>query len=159
MYYLGQKYFVTTISFLLFSVGYSFAQVEFSHLTDISVTTNGHMLAHPFGGGLNSAQYGTLDINLDNKLDLVVFDRSSDKLLTFIRIESNYVYSPEYEYLFPTRLQNWVIFADYDCDGKKDLFTYTNLGIRVFKNTSGSQLNWELVEDPILLRVLLRRST
>jgi hypothetical protein len=146
---LGQKFIASTLCVLLFSVDCSFAQVEFSHVSDISVTANGRQLTNPFGGGLNSGQYGTVDINLDNELDLVVFDRSSDKLLTFISTESRYVYSPVYEYLFPPGLQNWVVFADYDCDGKKDIFTYTNLGIRVFKNTSGSQLSWELVEDPI----------
>lgn len=141
--------FMSTVLFLLFLVTPSIAQVEFSHISNISVTANGRELTNSFGGGLNSGQYGTVDINLDNELDLVVFDRSSDKFLTFISSESKYVYSPEYEYQLPTGIQNWVVFADYDCDGKKDIFTYTNLGIRVFKNTSVSQLSWELVEDPI----------
>lgn len=146
---LGQKFIVSTLGFLLLTVGCSFAQVEFSHISDISVTSNGQELNHPFGGGLNSAQYGTPDLNLDDVPDLVIFDRSSDKLITFISDGSSYTYSPEFEYLLPIGIQNWVVFADYDCDGEKDIFTYTNLGIRVFKNTSGSQLSWELVEDPI----------
>jgi hypothetical protein len=122
--------------------------MEFSNL-EIPVIENGKELKFPFAGGLNSSQYGTLDLNLDDIPDLVIFDRSADKILTFISTGTSYEYSPEFEYLFPPNIQNWMVLADYDCDGKKDIFTYTNLGIRVFKNVSISQLTWELVKDPL----------
>jgi hypothetical protein len=38
--------------------------------------------------------------------------------------------------------------ADFDRDGKKDLFTSTPLGIRAYKNTStGTQISWTLAQN------------
>ena len=91
--------------------------MEFSNL-EIPVIENGKELKFPFAGGLNSSQYGTLDLNLDDIPDLVIFDRSADKILTFISTGTSYEYSPEFEYLFPPNIQNWMVLADYDCDGK-----------------------------------------
>ncbi|MEQ6118881.1 T9SS type A sorting domain-containing protein [Reichenbachiella sp. MALMAid0571] len=134
-------FFCTTIPAL--------SQIEFSYNSEIKFIENGKELKFPFAGGLNSAQYGSIDLNLDNIPDLVVFDRSSDKLITFISTGSEYEYAPQFEHHFPPNIQNWMVLADYNCDGKMDIFTYTNLGIRVFKNISTSQLEWELAENPI----------
>lgn len=127
----------------------AYSQIEFSYNSDIKFIENNKELKFPLAGGLNSAQYGAIDLNLDDIPDLVVFDRSSDKLLTFISIESEYEYAPQYEHQFPPNIQNWMVLADYNCDGKMDLFTYTNLGLRVFKNISTTVLEWELANDPI----------
>lgn len=138
-------------STFLCNVNLSLAQLKFEYIQDITVTEDGIELANPFAGGLNSGQYNTLDINGDGDLDLVVFDRSSDKINTFINTGNSYDYRPLYEYYFPTDIINWVVFADYDCDGKKDLFTYTGFGIRVFRNTSSNGLpSWELAVDLLL---------
>ncbi|MFY0654279.1 MAG: T9SS type A sorting domain-containing protein [Cyclobacteriaceae bacterium] len=124
-------------------------QHTFNYSSDIKVIENDETLSLAFSGGLNSGQYNTIDLNLDGKDDLVVFDRSSNQLKAFLSNGEAYSYAPEFEYLFPENIQNWMLLVDYNCDGKKDLFTYTNLGIRVFKNTSVQSLTWELQADPI----------
>lgn len=128
------------------------SQVLFTHASEIKVFENGNELKFPFAGGLNSGQYGTIDFNQDGLQDLVVFDRSADKLITFANTGNSYVYAPEFEHSFPENIQNWMVLADYNCDGKKDIFTYTNLGIRVFRNTNQSTLEWELVADPVFTK-------
>lgn len=128
------------------------SQVQFTYSMEIKVFENGKELRFPFAGGLNSGQYGTIDFNLDGLQDLVIFDRSADRLATFVNNGNSYSYAPEFEHSFPEGIQNWMVLADYNCDGKKDIFTYTNLGIRVFKNTNQSPLGWELVADPVFTK-------
>src|SRR5690606_28090027 len=54
------------------------------------------------------------------------------------------------ELLFPRDIRGWILFLDYDCDGKKDIFTHTLFGIKVYRNISSSnELAWELIADPI----------
>jgi len=106
---------------IFFTFASAFSQIEFTYNLDVKFIENDKTLKYPFAGGLNSAQYGTIDLNLDNIPDLVVFDRSSDKLLTFISTGSEYDYAPQYEHSFPPNIQNWMLLADYNCDGKMDL--------------------------------------
>jgi len=109
-------------------------------------------MQYPWAGGLNSCQFGSIDINLDGKPDLVIFDRFGNRILPFLNEgsagEIKYSYHPEYSSLFPD-LQEWVIFADYNCDGKQDIFTYLNGGVRVFKNISDTSLKFQLVTDQL----------
>lgn len=105
---------------------------------------SGINLTMPWAGGLNAAQYNTLDINGDNLNDLVLFDRIANKVITFLNEDGQYKYAPEFENLFPS-LTNWLLLRDYNCDGKKDIFTGDPLGIRVFTNITqpGDELTWE----------------
>ncbi len=89
-----------------------------------------------WAGGLNAAQYNALDLNNDGAEDLVIFDRMASKVLTFLREGVNFVYDPAYESSFPDEILNWVLLRDYNCDGRKDLFTGDNLGIKVYTNTT-----------------------
>ncbi|WP_176214758.1 T9SS type A sorting domain-containing protein [Reichenbachiella faecimaris] len=115
-----------------------------------TVVKGDQTLGLAFAGGLNSAQYQTIDLDGDDDLDLVVFDRTSDKINCFENTGTAYVYMPYFEFLFPENIQHWMVLADYDCDGHKDLFTYTGLGIRVFRNTSsGNTVTWELIAEPL----------
>jgi hypothetical protein len=102
-------------------------------------------LKMPWGGGLNAAQYNTLDLNLDGKDDLVMFDRMANKVITFINQDDHYIHAPHYEALFPSQIYGFMLLRDFNCDGKKDLFTSTSLGIKVYMNTtvSGSNLSWQ----------------
>lgn len=127
------------------------AQLEFAYVDDYPVFHDGKQLKYPYAGGINAAQYGTIDLDLDGLEDLVIFDRSSDKINTFINSGSAYEYAPYYEHFFPEGIKNWIIFADYDCDGIKDIFANTNLGIKVYRNISNSNIpSWELIVDPLL---------
>jgi hypothetical protein len=109
-------------------------------------------LKYPWAGGLNSCQFGEIDLNLDGIDDLVVFDRHGDRILPFLNKGVagvvDYTYDPGLGQLLP-ELHEWVIFADYNCDGKQDIFTYLNGGIRVFENISDSVLKFKLVTNQL----------
>ena len=107
------------------------------------------VLPMAWAGGLNSAQYNTLDLNADGVDDLVIFDRTSNKLSTFLTIDGDYSYRPQYESFFPENLVSWVLLRDFDCDGFNDIFTDSQLGMRVFRNMGTNPLSWELIEDPV----------
>lgn len=97
-----------------------------------------------WAGGLNAAQYNTMDLNGDNKEDLVLFDRMANKVITYLNIDNQYVYSSDYEASFPP-MENWLLLRDYNCDGKKDIFTSDIFGIKVYINTTttSGELTWE----------------
>lgn len=136
--------------FILLPV-FTYGQFSFQYDTSIPVFYNSKILKNPWAGGLNSGQYGTIDQNGDGVADLAVFDRTSNKLSTFIFQNGEYIYSPEYEALFPAELNAWVVLADYNCDGKKDIFTNAPFGMKLYKNITGTDkvLSWELVADPV----------
>jgi len=110
-------------------------------------------LEFPFAGGLNSCQIMNIDINLDGIDDLLVFDRHGNRILPFIVSESSpsgFQYAPELSALFPP-IEHWMQTIDYNNDGKKDIFTYTIGGIKVYKNESGSTLKFTQVTQPYLV--------
>ena len=93
-------------------------------------------MAMPWAGGLNSAQINTIDLNGDGKDDLAVFDRTANKMFTFLRSGNQYTYNPDYELFFPSSINQWVLLRDFNCDGRKDLFTSDPAGMAVFVNTT-----------------------
>jgi hypothetical protein len=135
--------FRTCITILVASVSVS-AQFTYTIDQSIPVEVSGKILANPWAGGLNSAQFNTMDLDGDGKNDLVVFDRSSGSLSTFLQVDNAYRNAPDYAGLFPTGITHWMLLRDFNCDGKKDLFTSDPFGISVFVNTtpSGGQLSW-----------------
>ncbi|MBC5774278.1 T9SS type A sorting domain-containing protein [Pontibacter sp. KCTC 32443] len=122
----------------------------------VPVTTGQGTLAQPWSGGLNAPQFSTIDLNFDNQPDLFAYDRMQHKVFTWLAVQQNgswkYNYSPEYEMLFPDDLTAWVLLRDYNCDGLKDIFTSTPLGIKVYKQERGTnQLpKFILAEEAIL---------
>ncbi|WP_346821115.1 FG-GAP-like repeat-containing protein [Rapidithrix thailandica] len=108
-------------------------------------------LLNPWAGGLNATQFNTMDLDGDGLEDLVLFDRTTSKFSTFLQKDKTYRYTPEYEVFFPV-VDAWMILADFDGDGKKDLFVPINNGVKVFKNVSPSPgtIEWEVFKDPIL---------
>lgn len=124
------------------------AAAQFSYVTDqrISVSNlTGDVLTNPWGGGLNAAQYSTLDLDNDGKDDLVLFDRMANKVITYLNTDKGYVYNKDYEKFFPSTITNWLLLRDYNCDGKKDLFTGNTAGMAVFTNVTepGSPPSWK----------------
>ncbi|MCB0395849.1 MAG: T9SS type A sorting domain-containing protein [Flavobacteriales bacterium] len=136
-----------SMCFLLGSLS-SFAQLTFKRDMSVPVIISGETLPYAWAGGLNFTQFSSIDINLDGNKDLVVFDRSGNHLLPFIHLGGNdtinYEYQPDLAGNFPP-LHDWALFADYNNDNKEDIFTYSNGGFSVYKNTSSAtQLSFKL---------------
>ncbi len=132
-----------SILFILIAVC-AHAQFTYELYHQIEVEADGKMLKLPWAGGLNSIQVNTMNLNGDAKQDLVLFDRTANKLITFINQDNQYVVAPEYEALFPAEVTQWILLRDFNCDGKKDIFTSNPFGIVVFVNTTkpGEKLTW-----------------
>ncbi len=107
----------------------------------------------PWLGGLNNVQIQSINLNNDEHEDLVVFDRHGFRILTFLNEgiagDINYTYSPTYENCFPV-ISNWMILKDYNCDGKKDIFTFTPGGIILYKNTGTNAPKFTLEVEPYI---------
>ncbi len=133
------------VIFLLLLSGVASAQFRYQFEHSIPVTgESGSAIKFPWGGGLNSVQVNTMDLNEDGDEDLVIFDRMADIVLTFVRSENEYLYAPEYEILFPDGITNWLLLRDFNGDGRKDIFTGDALGVKVYlnKTQSGGLLTW-----------------
>ncbi|HMJ69842.1 MAG TPA: T9SS type A sorting domain-containing protein [Cyclobacteriaceae bacterium] len=132
------------IVLLLFFPITAFAQFTYAIDQSIPVEVNDRDLAMPWAGGLNSAQVNTMDFDGDGKQDVVVFDRAADKLMLYRNTGAGYECTPDYEALFPPSVSQWMLLRDFNCDGKKDLFTSDPFGISVFVNTTktGQALSW-----------------
>ena len=120
----------------------------------ITVIENNYVLKMPWANGINFANVSALDVNGDNVKDLVVYDKSNQYAIgrfkcfvnNSIAGSTNYKALMDASYYFPT-VKNWAVFYDYNYDGLSDLFCSTDLGIKVFKNTSNSYLNFTLVKS------------
>ncbi|NJO01511.1 MAG: T9SS type A sorting domain-containing protein [Bacteroidia bacterium] len=118
------------------------------------VIVSGKLLANPWAGGMNSAQFSTMDLDGDQTDDLVYFDKTASRLFCFLATrQSNslsYRYAPEYSFLFP-RFTGWLLLRDYDQDGKKDIFAHTSFGIQVHRqiNAAGQPFGWDVVANPV----------
>jgi hypothetical protein len=116
------------------------------------INENNDILRYPFAGGLNSCQVMNIDINLDGIDDILVFDRHGNRILPFIVPASpagKLIFKPELASLFPP-IEQWMQAADYNHDGKKDIFTYTTGGIKVYRNDSQNTLKFTQVTKPFL---------
>ena len=136
------------LPFKIFSQNSSWLEVR-----KVSVDQNGKKLLNPFAGSFNAAQVESMDLNGDGIEDLLIFDRTCQKLSTYIvQVNANaisYLYAPEWEKNFPF-VENWIHLVDFDQDQRKDLFTYSSAGIKVYRNTGNGKLNqFLLFQDPI----------
>ena len=134
------KHIVLALIFL-FLVHFSFSQPTFTRNDNIPVKANNILIPMPWVGGHNFCQFSDIDLNFDSIPDLFVFDRTGDKITTYINKGTpntvDYIYQPQYAQKFP-KLGSWAILLDYNCDGKEDIFTYAiNVaGIKVYRNDS-----------------------
>ncbi|WP_192822069.1 T9SS type A sorting domain-containing protein [Rufibacter sp. LB8] len=116
--------------------------IRFQETAGPAVRVQDQILPMPWAGGFNSPQFSAIDLNHDGQQDLFVFDRSSRRVTTFLAVQTNgqwaYQHAPAYEKAFPKELQVFALLRDYDRDGAPDLFTASNLGMKVYRNTSGT---------------------
>ncbi len=148
-----------TLYFLLssfFAYAQSAGKIAFRYDQSPPVSINGKALLNPWAGGLNAPQYSTIRLNNDTRDDLVVFDRTTSKISTFIAIDNPtgsgiaWQYAPEYESAFPSSLSSWFLLIDYDGDGRKDIFTSTSSNVWVYHNeTQNGQVVFKLAASPL----------
>lgn len=150
------KNFAKTLCLALLATGFSTSaqSFRFRPAQSIPVLHNADTLANAWAGGLNAAQYATMRLNDDAVDDLVVFDRYTSQVSTFVAERTGTTYrwrhAPRYQTQFPS-MRNWMLLVDYDNDGRKDIFTHTEFGMRVLRNVSaGGNLAWTTASDLLL---------
>src|SRR5690554_2392298 len=146
------KPFLTAL-FLLFFV-HAKAQTAFRFGDAPPVQILDRTLSMPFAGGINSAQIQQMDANGDGQDELVIWDKNTNNLLIFENTDGGYIHRPMLSYYFPTDINGFITLVDYDQDGKKDLFTSSPFGIKVYKNITrpGAQFpEWEVAQDYLRL--------
>lgn len=112
-------------------------QVVLSRDTTVKILTpSGAILKNGWACGFNNPVFAEIDLDNDGTQDLIVFDSQAGRLNCFLYTSNGYVYTPEYNSLFPQNLEGWVRTYDYDNDGDKDLFSYIQGSIRVDRNES-----------------------
>ena len=144
------------LSLSLLAVSALFAQDAFRDFgfvrdSHIPVIHHHDTLKYAWAGGMNSVRFSEIDLNFDGQKDLFVFEKNGNRILPFLNMGGNpvsYQYAPEYVRFFP-KLHDWVILADYNRDGKEDIFTYGLAGISLYKNVSEESLRFEMVTEQL----------
>lgn len=118
----------------------------------ILVTEGNDTLNMAWAGGFNAVGVQNIDLDGQGGEDIIVLDHTG-KLLALVKVDGpggiKYQHRPGREQNFPP-LKFWVIAKDFNCDGKKDLFTYGSGTIALYKNisTPGAP-DFELVTNEI----------
>ena len=125
-----------------------FSQSVFDKKDSVKVFFQDDVFDYPWTGGYNFCQFSSIDLNGDSIKDLFVFDKTGNRISTFLNTGKNnevsYRYAPEYVSSFPM-LTSWVLLYDYDNDGKEDIFSSTSGGVKVHRNISnGRELKFQL---------------
>lgn len=124
------------------------AQYSYYFAEDIDFVKKARNLHFPMAGGLNSPNFSQIDIDLDGKLDLIILEKFGNTLYPFINEgdsgEISYSYQAHYVTQFPDDLEEWVITADFNCDGKMDLFVYNPISMIVYENISSASTGFQL---------------
>jgi hypothetical protein len=129
---------IRLLACLLMLTGVTRAQFTYQTDNSVPVIIDDRTLTMPWNGGLNTSQVNTLDLNHDDVDDLVIFDRTANKVITFLWQDDRWLHAPEYEAYFPGDVTSWMLLRDFNCDGKKDLFTRDPLGIKVYQNATAT---------------------
>jgi len=128
--------------------------LQFKFNQDINVSNSKGIFKNAWAGGLNAVQFAQIDLNGDGFEDVVTFDRTNQKVFTYINKSViggavMLAYDPLFEKYFPS-VENWLILCDYDGDKRKDLFTSTSAGVKVYRNISvGSNIKFEVVSEAL----------
>src|SRR5688500_3840267 len=93
-------------------------QYEFRFGNDVKIVIDSDTVKDPWAGGLNSPVFSKIELNNDGTEDLFIYDRTLDKIFTYLAQSKNgqwhWQYAPQYESLFPRDLTGWVLLRDYN---------------------------------------------
>ena len=116
-----------------------------------TVTVDNSELPNPWVGGLTAPQWSGFDADLDGDEDWFAFDRDGSRVLMFERLpEGNLVLRWDWMEGWPNMV-DWCLLRDYNCDGKPDIFTSHQNGIRVYTNTTEPGAGPSFDPEPITL--------
>ena len=136
-------------------VSFGQGRISFHYTDTVQVKYDGAFLSLPWAGGFNNPQFGKIDLNLDGELDILVFDRSGNRWIPFESSGGSnptYTYAPQHIENLP-EIKEWMVLADFNCDGKVDIFHHVNAGIGLYENTSSGgslSFSWALGTDPFI---------
>ena len=143
---------IPVIFFLMCALGAGAQEVTYALVDSLPFRWQGRNLTMAAVGGLNSVQVNSMDVDLDGKEDLVIFERSLGKILVFRNTgQNNYHHVPEWTDWFPSDIKDWMLLRDLNNDGQKDIFTSDLLGIRGFIQAARSEEKpfWRPFQDGI----------
>ena len=126
--------------------------IGFNFNNSIPLVGKNNLNAYPnaWFGGMNAPQIQQTDLNNDGNLDIIILDRSGDKISVYESFDnrSTWIYNPSLTAGLPL-IKDWFIIRDYNADGLDDLFISAGNGIRIYKRlpNSGSIPQFELVTD------------
>lgn len=125
-----------------------FGQSTYRYDESVPLVFEGDTARLAWQGGLNSPQFNAIDLNADGDDDLVLYERTTARLITYLWDGTRYQFAPSYIDRFPSDLDDWLLLRDMDCDGDLDLFTHTIFGIKVYEQVA--PFSWQLFADPLL---------
>lgn len=118
-------------------------QFEYTSDAEIRIIENDVALKDPFSGGFNAVQIRQVDLNNDGESEWVIYDRSNNKAYIGKMIDGIIMIDHNQSDLLPQEIDNWLILADFDNDGRLDIFTDTSFGVKVIRNGSDA---WEVLD-------------
>ena len=144
--------------FVFLVLGFSLSHAQWLQRNDnIPVKIDNYFIANAWAGGLNAPQFSNIDLNQDGILDLFVFDRQANRVLTFVQTsdvqgQSYWYHAPQYQNAFPN-MTNWALLRDFNCDGFPDIYTNFQSGIVVYLNTTSitGSLSFEMFNNGQML--------
>ncbi|MEC8368408.1 MAG: hypothetical protein VXZ56_02205 [Bacteroidota bacterium] len=116
-----------------------------------SVVLDDVALSNPWVGGLTAPQWSAVDADHDGDHEQFAFDRDGSRVLMFERIPGeDLTLRKDWTEGWPDMV-DWCLLRDYNCDGKPDIFTSHQNGIRVFTNTTQSGEGPSFDPEPVTL--------
>ena len=139
-----QKTFILILILLVCQINSLLAQqFEFVDSDQIRIIENNQTLSDPFSGGFNAVQIKEADIDNDGETEWIIYDRSNNKAYIGMMTDGVVKIDHNRSDLLPREIDNWLILADYDKDGRLDIFTDTSFGVKVIRNAGDS---WEVLD-------------
>ncbi len=138
------------ITIILSQYQYATAQQPLHFDPLVPISRQGEILDLAWAGGLNFVQLSSIDLNGDGLMDLFLFDRSGNKPVTFLNTGGEgtaaFQVTRDYDDVYPFKeLHDWALLRDHNCDGLMDIFSYSQAGFSVYRNTSDANgLSFEL---------------